>query len=275
MSSVPESGLAPHLPVPRDTSQVRAVFITGASSGIGAALARHYAAQGATLGLAARRLDALEALVAGLPGQHYIYPLDVTNAPALASAAHDFTARVGAPDIVIANAGISVGTLTQEAADNRAFQRVMETNVLGMVHTFQPFMDVMLARKAGRLVGIASVAGIRGLPGAGAYSASKAAAIAYLESLRVELRGSGVRVVTIAPGYIRTPMTDKNDYAMPFMLEADEAAQRFARVIEQGLSYTVIPWQMGIVARLMRLLPNCLFDRLAARAGRKPRGLPL
>jgi short-subunit dehydrogenase len=133
----------------------------------------------------------------------------------------------------------------------------------------------MEGRGSGRLVGIASVAGIRGLPGAGAYSASKSAAITYLESLRVELRGSGVKVVTIAPGYIRTPMTDANDYAMPFMLEADEAARRFAKAIEAGVSYTVIPWQMGIVAKLMRLLPNSLFDRLAARAGRKPRNLPL
>ncbi len=89
------------------------------------------------------------------------------------------------------------------------------------------------------------------------------------------MRGSGLKVVTIARGYIRTPMTDANNYAMPFMLEADEAARRFALAIEAGKSYTVIPWQMGIVAKLMRLLPNCLFDRLAAKAGRKPRGLPL
>ena len=273
--AAPEVELAPHLPVARSTLPPRAVFITGASSGIGAALARHYAAQGATLGLASRRLDALDALVATLPGRHYLYPLDVANASALASAANDFVAHVGAPDIVIANAGISVGTLTQEAADNQAFRRIMETNVLGMVHTFQPFIGVMERQGAGRLVGIASVAGIRGLPGAGAYSASKAAVIAYLESLRVELRSSGIKVVTIAPGYIRTPMTDANNYAMPFMLEADEAARRFALAIEAGKRYTVIPWQMGIVARLMRLLPDCIFDRLAARAGRKPRNLPL
>jgi short-subunit dehydrogenase len=275
VSAAAKSDLAPHLPALRSTLPVRAVFITGASSGIGAALARHYAAQGATLGLAARRLDVLEAIVAGLPGKHHIYPLDVGNAPALASAANDFIAHVGPPDIVIANAGISVGTLTQESSDNRAFQRVMETNVLGMVHTFQPFMQTMQRNGSGRLVGIASVAGIRGLPGAGAYSASKAAAITYLESLRVELRGSGVKVVTIAPGYIRTPMTAANDYAMPFMLEADEAARRFAQAITAGKSYTVIPWQMGVVAKLMRLLPNCIFDRLAAKAGRKPRNLPL
>ena len=210
-----------------------------------------------------------------LPGRHHLYSLDVSDAAALADAAQHFIAAAGVPDVVIANAGISVGTLTQEASDNEAFRRVMETNVLGMVHTFQPFMEAILAHKSGRLVGIASVAGIRGLPGAGAYSASKSAAITYLESLRVELRGSGVRVVTIAPGYIRTPMTDKNDYAMPFMLEADEAARRFAKAIEIGKPYTVIPWQMGIVAKLMRLLPNSLFDRLAAKAGRKPRNLPL
>lgn len=251
------------------------VFITGASSGIGAALARHYAARGAVLGLVARRRDALTALVASLPGEHAIYIVDVADGPALQAAAADFVARFGLPDVVIANAGVSVGTLTEEADDLPAFERVMRTNVLGMVATFQPFAAPMRARGSGRLVGIASVAGIRGLPGAGAYSASKAAAIAYLESLRVELHGSGVRVVTIAPGYIETPMTAVNRYPMPFMLPVDEAARRFVRAIDAGTTYTVIPWQMGVVARLLRLLPNAVFDRIFARAGRKPRGLDL
>ncbi len=251
------------------------VFITGASSGIGAALARHYAARGAVLGLVARRRDALAALVASLPGEHAIYIVDVADGSALQAAAADFVARCGLPDVVIANAGVSVGTLTEEADDLPAFERVMRTNVLGMVATFQPFAAPMRARGSGRLVGIASVAGIRGLPGAGAYSASKAAAIAYLESLRVELHGSGVRVVTIAPGYIETPMTAVNRYPMPFMLPVDEAARRFVRAIDAGTTYTVIPWQMGVVARLLRLLPNAVFDRIFARAGRKPRGLDL
>jgi NAD(P)-dependent dehydrogenase (short-subunit alcohol dehydrogenase family) len=170
---------------------------------------------------------------------------------------------------------VSVGTLTEEAGDMLAFERVMRTNVLGMVATFQSFVAPMRRRGSGRLVGIASVAGIRGLPGAGAYSASKAAAIAYLESLRVELHGSGVRAVTIAPGYIETPMTAVNRYPMPFMLPADEAARRFVRAIDAGTAYTVIPWQMGVVARLLRLLPSWLFDAAFARAGRKPRGLDL
>ena len=251
------------------------VFLTGASSGIGAALARHYAAAGATLGLAARRHDQLSALVAGLPGTHSCYALDVADAAALQAAAAHFIACRGCPEVVIANAGVSVGTLAEEADDLPVLQRVFATNVFGMAQTFQPFIAAMKARGSGRLVGIASVAGIRGLPGAGAYSASKAATIAWLEALRVELGGSGIKVVTIAPGYIATPMTAANPYPMPFLLAADEAARRFARAIERGSSYAVIPWQMGVVAKLLRLLPNPVFDILFARAGRKPRGLKI
>ncbi|MDK9702792.1 MAG: SDR family oxidoreductase [Sulfuritalea sp.] len=249
--------------------------MTGASSGIGEALARHYAAAGATLGLAARRRDRLHELAAELPGTHASYALDVADATALQDAAADFVARCGCPDVVIANAGVSVGTLADDAADLPALRRVFETNVMGMAQTFQPFIAAMKARGSGRLVGIASVAGIRGLPGAGAYCASKAATIAYLEALRGELRGSGIRVVTIAPGYIATPMTAVNRYPMPFLMPADAAARRFARAIERGVSYTVIPWQMGVVAKLLRLLPDPLFDAIFARAGRKPRGLDL
>lgn len=252
---------------------MRSVFITGASSGIGAALARHYAAQGATLGLLARRADLLEALAGELPGAHSIYPADVTDAGALATAARDFISHSGVPDIVIANAGVSAGTLTEHAADLATFKRIFAVNVAGMVATFAPFVGPLRNAGRGRLVGIASVAGIRGLPGAGAYSASKAAAIAYLESLRVELRGSGVKVVTLCPGYIETPMTAVNTYPMPFMLPADEAARRMARVIDAGRSYAVVPWQMAIVAKLLRVLPDPLFDLLFSRAGRKPRGL--
>jgi NAD(P)-dependent dehydrogenase (short-subunit alcohol dehydrogenase family) len=251
------------------------VFITGASSGIGAALVRHYAAQGAHLGLAARRGAALQTLAAGAGSPCHLYPLDVTDAPALAAAGADFIARCGVPDIVIANAGISVGTLTDEVDDLPAFRRVFDTNVMGMVNAFQPFVAAMKQAGAGRLVGVASVAGLRGLPGAGAYSASKAAAIAYLESLRVELRGSGVKVVTLAPGYIDTPMTEKNPYPMPFLMPVDRAVRSMARHIERGTRFAVMPWPMGIVARLLRLLPNAVFDALFAHAGRKPRGTSL
>jgi short-subunit dehydrogenase len=251
------------------------IFITGASSGIGRALARHYARRGATIGLAARRGDELAALAgelaaAGASGA-LSYPLDVTDADALQAAGDDFTARAGVPDVVVANAGVSQGTLTEYREDLAVIRRVLDINVYGMAATFAPFIAPMRRRGRGRLAGIASVAGIRGLPGSEAYSASKAAAIAYLESLRVELFGSGVRVVTIAPGFIATPMTAHNPYPMPFMLSAEEAARRFARAIERGASYAVIPWPMGIAAKGLRLLPNWLYDRLLAQVPRKPR----
>lgn len=254
------------------------VFLTGASSGIGAALARHYAAQGARLGLVARRGEQLQQLIADLPGgptRHLALVASVSDTASLQAAARRFLAEIGTPDIVIANAGISVGTLTEEVDDLRAFEAVLQTNVLGVVRSFQPFIQPMRERGSGTLVGISSVAGVRGLPGAGAYSASKAAVSRYLESLRVELRGSGIRVVDIRPGYIATPMTAVNPYAMPFILPADEAARRFARSIVAGCSQATIPWQMGIVARLLGWLPNALYDRLFARAQRKPRQLPL
>ncbi len=254
-------------------THIKSLVISGASSGLGLALARHYLEQGAVVGVYARRAELLQNLALQFPDQIHLYPLDVCDSAAQQAAAEDFLAHVGTPDILIANAGVSVGTLTEYAEDLDAFQQVMDINVLGMVKTFQPFLAAMRAAGTGRLVGIASVAGFRGLPGASAYSASKAAAISYLESLRVELHGSGVRVVTICPGYIRTPMTDVNPYPMPFMLEADEAARRIARVIEAGDSFAVVPWQMGLIGRLLKWLPNWLFDRLLAKAQHKPRGL--
>jgi short-subunit dehydrogenase len=250
------------------------VFITGASSGLGAALARHYAALGATLGLIARRADALKSLSDQLPDATF-YPLDVCDSAAMQAAAADFIARFGVPDIVIAAAGISVGTLTEHADDLSVFQAVINTNVLGTVTTFQPFITAMRNQGHGSLVGIASVAGMRGLPGGSAYSASKAALIIYLESLRVELQATGIRVTTISPGYIATPMTAVNPYAMPFMMSADVAATKIARVIHQGRAYATLPWQMAIVAKVLRAIPRPLYDRLFRHAPHKPRQLPL
>ena len=252
---------------------MKRVFITGASSGLGAALAREYASQGAQLGLVARRSDALQALIASLPnaGLHQQYALDVNDHAALAVAANHFMQTAGGIDIVIANAGVSYGTLTERGADLPVFEKIMATNLLAMVATFAPFIAAMQAQAAAgqrdlRLVGIASVAGIRGLPGAEAYSASKAAVISYCESLRIEMRRHRIRVVTIAPGYIDTPMTQINSYAMPFLLPAEKFAVRAARVIAAGRSYAVIPWQMHGVAWLLRLLPNWLYDAVFARA---------
>ncbi len=256
---------------------MKRVFITGASSGLGEALAREYAMRGARVGLLARREAALQQIADSLPNPalHAIYPVDVNDAAALRDAAADFVQRMGGVDIVIANAGISYGTLTERSADLDVFSQIIRTNVVATVATFAPFIDSMKAQAAAgeqglRLVGIGSVAGIRGLPGAEAYSASKAAVISYCESLRVALRRHGIRVVTIAPGYIDTPMTRVNDYPMPFLLPADRFAQRARRAIDAGRSYAVIPWQMRGVSWLLRALPNWLYDALFARAPHKP-----
>lgn len=252
------------------------VFITGASSGIGQALAKHYAAEystkgGAIIGLAARRISLLESLQASLNTQTAIYPLDVRDAESLEKAAQDFINRFGVPDIVIANAGVSAGTLTGNKADLATFKGIIDINLIGMVNTFQPFIQAMKQANNGSLVGIASVAGVRGLPGAGAYSASKAAAIAYLESLRVELSHDGINVTTIAPGYIKTPMTDINTYPMPFLMAPEVAAKKFAKAIQNKKRFVVIPWQMGLLARIMQLLPPFLWDLLMRNAPHKTR----
>lgn len=247
------------------------VVITGASGGIGAALARHYAREGAVTGLIARRGALLRELAAQLPARCETYPVDVRDGAGLAAAARDFLARHGCPDIVIANAGVSVGTLSECAEDLQVFEDVIHTNLIGIVNTFQPFLSCMRERGRGALVGIASVAGYRGLPGAAAYSASKAAAISYLESLRVELAASGVKVITICPGYVTTPMTERNPYRMPFLMSAEAAAAKIASIIRRGRNYAVIPWQMAIVARVLRLMPNWLYDRAFAGAPRKAR----
>jgi len=255
------------------------VFITGASSGIGEAIAHEYAKRYLTentiIGLAARRSEHLQKLKHTLESSYrvtcIVYTLDVRNDQALAQAAADFMQQYGTPDVVIASAGVSSGTLTEHQQDIAAFQAVIDINVLGMVHTFQPFISAMREAGEGQLVGIASVAGVRGLPGAGAYSASKAAAIAYLESMRVEMSHHNIAVTTIAPGYIRTPMTDINTYKMPFLMDADIAAAKFVNAIENKRRFVVIPWQMGWVARLMRFIPPVLWDLLAKNAPHKPR----
>lgn len=258
----------------RSAGSMDRVFITGASSGIGAALARRYAQQGATLGLVARRRDLLDELAASLPNpeRHRVYALDVTDHDALAQAAADFIAVHGGADIVIANAGISHGTLTELPEDLPVFESVFATNVTATVATFGPFIKAMKGGKGPRrLVGIASVAGVRGLSGSGAYCASKAAVRVYCESLRLEMKPHGIRVVTIAPGYIDTPMTRHNRYPMPFLMPAPRFAELAVGAIARGDSYRVIPWQMGVVARLLRLLPNALYDALFWRSPQKAR----
>ena len=250
------------------------IFITGASGGIGQALAARYAQAGWRLALVARRTEEVEAWARaqGLArGRWAVYAANVQEIDSIVAAGQRCLAEQGLPDVVIANAGISVGMDSAERGDLDVMAETFAVNSTGMAATFHPFLAAMRARRAGTLVGIASVAAIRGLPGHAAYCASKAAVVAYCESLRGECFGSGVRVVTLLPGWIATPLTAGNRYAMPFLLQPAAFAERAFRAITRGVSYRVIPWQMGLVAKLLRLLPNPLFDRLFAGRGRKRR----
>lgn len=250
------------------------MFITGASGGIGQALAARYAQAGWRLALAARRTSEVEAWARaqGLaPERWAVYAADVQDIDSIVAAGQRCIETQGLPDVVIANAGISVGMDTADRGDLDVMRESFAINSIGMAATFHPFLAAMRSRRSGALVGIASVAAIRGLPGHGAYCASKAAAVAYCESLRGECRGTGVRVVTLVPGYIDTPLTAGNRYPMPFLMQPASFAERAFHAIERGDSYRVIPWQMGVVAKLLRLLPNPLFDRLFAGRGRKKR----
>ncbi len=255
----------------------RLVFITGASSGIGQALAARYAGAGWRLALVARRTDALQQWVdaqglnAGTANRARVYGADVARPDSIVAAAQACIEAQGLPDVVIANAGISIGMDSAVRADLQVMQDTFATNNTGLAATFHPFIQPMRARGSGSLVGIASVAAIRGLPGHGAYCASKAAVVAYCESLRGECRGRGVRVVTLLPGYIATPLTAGNRYPMPFLMSAEAFADRAFDAIARGDSYRVIPWQMAVVVKLLRMLPNAIFDRLLVGRGRKAR----
>ncbi|WP_454905958.1 SDR family oxidoreductase [Variovorax gossypii] len=256
------------------TTSAPLVFITGASSGIGQALAASFYDAGYRLALVARRTAEIEAWAKsrGLSADRYrVYNADVAQTDSIVAAGNDCIAQQGLPDVVIANAGISIGIDTAERSDLDVLSQTFATNNVGLAATFHPFVRAMVQRGSGRLVGIGSVASIRGLPGHGAYCASKAGVVAYCESLRGELHNSGVKVVTLCPGYIDTPLTQGNRYGMPFLMKAEDFAAQALRAIESGTSYRVIPWQMGVVAKIMRMLPNAVLDRAVQGRGRKKR----
>lgn len=250
------------------------IFITGASSGIGQALAWRFYQAGYALALVARRTQEMQAWAdqCGLEVSRYaIYGVDVASIDSIVAAGQQCLQRQGVPDIVVACAGVSFGVDTALRVDLDVIARTFAINNTGTAATFHPFLDGMVKRGSGVLVGIGSVNGIRGFPGHGANCPSKAAMISYCECLRGELRSTGVKVVTLCPGYIDTPLTQKNAYSMPFLMRPDTFANKAFKVIEAGVSYRVIPWQMGLLAKVLRLLPNALFDRVFAGRPRKPR----
>ncbi|MDO5654043.1 MAG: SDR family oxidoreductase [Brachymonas sp.] len=261
---------ADHAPAPSDPL----VFITGASSGIGQALALRFYRTGYRLALVARRTQAvhdwaIQNQIAA--GRYAVYSADVSVIDQIVAAGQSCIATQGVPDVVIASAGISHGIDTAEREDLDVMADIYATNCVGLAATFHPFIKAMRARRSGKLVGIASVTGIRGLPGHGAYCSSKAAVISYCESLRGEMRDANVQVITLLPGYIDTPMTAHDTYKRHFLLSPEQFAERACKAITAGVSYRVIPWQMGVTAKILRLLPNWLFDRILSGRARKPR----
>ena len=250
------------------------VLITGASSGLGQALALRYYQAGFNLALVARRTQAIDAWAKSQnwsQARYRVYSADVAQTDRIVAAGQACLAEQGIPDVVIACAGMSVGVDTAERADLDVMAQTFATNNIGTAATFHPFLAPMKARMSGTLVGIGSVNGIRGFAGHGANCPSKAAMIVYCESLRLELKSSGIRVVTICPGYIATPLTQQNQMSMPFLMQPEDFADQAFKTIEAGASYRVIPWQMGGVAKLLRLLPNWAFDHAFAGRARKAR----
>jgi short-subunit dehydrogenase len=250
------------------------IYLTGASSGLGQALALHYYGKGYRLALAVRRVAETRAWATTLDWdlrRFEVYEADVADIASIVGAGQRCIALQGIPDVVFGCAGFSAGMDTSESSDLDMMARMFATNNVGLAATFHPFIALMQQRGNGALVGIASVHGIRGMPGHGAYCASKAGVVSYCESLRGELRSSGVKVVTICPGYIDTPLTKGNSYSMPFLMQAADFAREVDAAIAVSASYRVIPWQMGVVAKFLRVLPNGLFDRLFAGRPRKPR----
>ncbi len=237
----------------------RRTWIVGASSGIGAALARELADRGAQVAISARRADALHEVAAG---RMAVVPVDITDAQAVEQATDRVVEELGGLDIVVLSAGY---WKQLKDFDAESFQRHLDVNLSGMAHCLDAVIPRLRAARAGVIVGIASVAGYRGLPGAEAYGATKAAQINLLEALRVALRPDGINVVTVCPGFVDTEMTVSNTFPMPFIISAPRAAQEIANGIERRTTRITFPWQMAWLARLGKLIPDNLWTRLFSR----------
>ena len=248
----------------------QSILITGASSGIGEALARHYAADGVHLFLNGRdqnRLEVVQDDCTNLGAKVDIFVGNVTDETAMAVwlKSCDQTAPL---DLVIANAGIGVGT-DASANFHLAANRTFDTNVNGVFNTIHPALEGMLERGRGQIAIVSSLAAFRGLAGTAAYSGSKAAVLAYGEGMRGTLADSGVEVSVVCPGYVRSRLTDRNDFKMPFFMEADKAVDIIARGLEKNKGRIVFPWPMMLVIQLALNLPSWLWDKLNRPRGNK------
>ena len=245
--------------------------LTGACGGLGQARAGELLSRGAVVARVGWPRPTPRALAALAPGRCAVYTPDVADSTAMQAMAADWMSRRGTPDLVIANAGVAGGFDTAEADDLAVLRRMLEVNLLGAATTFQPFVKAMRAQRRGALVGVASIAGWRGMPGNGAYCASKGGLIRYLESLRAELRSESIVVSTVSPGYLRTALTAGNRFAMPGLMEPEAAAKAMLAGIARGRTHIVLPARIGWLARLLNLLPGALHDRLLLGQPRKPR----
>ena len=230
------------------------VWVTGASSGIGAALVRELAGRGCRVAASARRAEKLEELAADAGGEVFAVPADVTDREAMLAAAGAVRERFGAIDVAVLNAA-HWGQFAVETWDTDVIRRHFDTNVLGMVHGVEAVLADMRRRRSGAIAGMASLAGYRGLPRSEAYGATKAAEINMLESLRIDLRPLGISVHTICPGFVRTDLTAKNTFPMPFMLEADDAARRIVRGLEKGKAEIAFPLPMLALMKIAKVVP--------------------
>lgn len=246
----------------------KTVFITGASSGIGGEVASQLATKGATLGLLARRhemLDALRSEIEQNGGTARSFAADVTDEAAVRAAAESLRGEFGKIDVLIANAGIGGGAVHAKNLDAKNFAHVVNVNLLGAVHAVAAVLPEMLARDSGHLIAISSLAAYRGLPKSASYCASKAAMTALFESLRVDLRGSGIAVTTVHPGFIKTPLTGGRAARMPFLMELDAGAAKIIRIIEQRKSIAAFPFPLSTLVRASQTFPAWLYDFIAAR----------
>lgn len=248
-------------------SSDRVVWITGASSGIGAALAQEMAANDWQVAASGRDRERLETLRAKDPKAIHVFVLDVTDAQANAETAADIERLLGPIDLAVFNAGVGSNFSVDRYDADDVFDR-MRVNYGGAVNGIGAVLPTMLTRGRGHIALTASVAGFRGLPGGGPYSASKAAMISLAESLKLDLTGRGVDVSVITPGFVRTPLTEKNRFPMPFMIDADDAARRIRRGLESGRFEITFPRRLSYMLKLLQRLPYALYFPIIRRVAK-------
>lgn len=241
----------------QSTAQPGIAWITGAGTGIGRALAHRMATEGWRVAVSARTRSDLDSLAAEVPGQIFAFPLDVTDPEAVGATALRIVETLGVIDLAVFNAG----TYHRTSASNfeaGKFAAMVQLNIMGTVHCLSAVIPTMTARARGHIAVVASVSGYVGLPGASGYGATKAALINMCESLQPELDAAGVRLQLINPGFVRTPLTDKNDFFMPFLIGVDEAVEHIVAGLKSRRFEIAFPWQMVLLIKTLRNLPHWL-----------------